>query len=174
MQKKGLTYLLKSAKGRAMRTEDKITNYIDAIEEISAVLEGETSVISQMATIACILKKSFSYYYWCGFYIVDPLKDRELFVGPYQGTLGCLRIPFGKGVCGEVAATGKTKIVKDVHAIANHIACDPISTSEIVVPVYDKNKKLIAVLDVDSAEVGSFNETDQKYLEELVLKIFQR
>ena len=97
--------------------------------------------------------------------MVDPLKPTELVVGPYQGTLGCLRIPFGKGVCGTSAQKGETIIVEDVHAFPGHIACDSRSNSEIVVPVYDKDGKLAAVLDVDSTEIGSFDEDDKEGLE---------
>lgn len=146
--------------------------YQNVIEQIVAILDNETNLYAKMATVACLLKHNFPQYYWCGFYIVDANKPQELVVGPYQGTLGCLRIPFGKGVCGEVAVTRQTKLVADVHAIENHIACDPKSSSEIVVPVVNANGELLAVLDVDSAETNSFDEIDQRYLEHLVAKVF--
>ncbi len=142
-------------------------------EQLRAVLEGETNVTAKMATVACLLSGAFpDTYFWTGFYVVDPEKDQELIVGPYQGTLGCLRIPFGKGVCGAAAATGETQVVDDVHAFPGHIACDSRSNSEIVVPVHDKSGKLIAVLDVDSTEYGSFDETDKHYLESIMADIF--
>ena len=143
----------------------KIEIYDDVARQIAAVIEGETSVTARYATVACLLNEAFDYFFWTGFYIVDPLKPTELVVGPYQGTLGCLRIPFGKGVCGASAEQGKTLIVKDVHAFPGHIACDSRSNSEIVVPVFNKEGKLAAVLDVDSTEIGSFDEDDQTGLE---------
>ncbi|NRA31163.1 MAG: GAF domain-containing protein, partial [Parvularculaceae bacterium] len=107
-----------------------------------------------------------------GFYVVDPDKPEELVVGPYQGTLGCLRIPFGRGVCGAAAATLETQVVKDVHQFEGHIACDSRSVSEIVVPVRDETGKLIAVLDIDNPNEGTFDDTDQKHLEALVVDTF--
>lgn len=142
-------------------------------EQLLAVLEGEANLTARMATVACLLSDAFpETYFWTGFYVVDPDKENELIVGPYQGTLGCLRIPFGKGVCGAAAATGETQLVEDVHAFPGHIACDSRSNSEIVVPVRDGAGKLIAVLDVDSTQFGAFDETDQVSLERLMAKIF--
>ena len=139
--------------------------YKDVAGQIAAVIDGETSITARYATAACLLNEAFDYFFWTGFYVVDPLKPTELVVGPYQGTLGCLRIPFGKGVCGTTAQKGETIIVEDVHAFSGHIACDSRSNSEIVVPVYDRNGKLAAVLDVDSIEIGSFDEDDKEGLE---------
>ena len=104
--------------------------------------------------------------------MVDPEKSEELVVGPYQGTLGCLRIAFGRGVCGAAAASGETQIVPDVHAFPGHIACDSRSASEIVVPVRDAAGNLIAVLDVDSAEPAAFDELDGKWLETILSATF--
>jgi len=143
----------------------KLDIYNDVARQIEAVIEGETSVTARYATAACLLNEAFEYFFWTGFYVVDPLKPTELVVGPYQGTLGCLRIPFGKGVCGDAAENGETLIVKDVHEFPGHIACDSRSNSEIVVPVFDRNGKLAAVLDVDSTEIGSFDEDDKAGLE---------
>jgi len=139
--------------------------YKEVGQQIAAVIDGETSVTARYATAACLLNEAFDYFFWTGFYVVDPLKQTELVVGPYQGTLGCLRIPFGKGVCGACAEKGETIIVEDVHEFPGHIACDSRSNSEIVVPVYDRDRKLAAVLDVDSTEVGSFDEDDKIGLE---------
>lgn len=139
--------------------------YKEVASQIAAVIEGETSVTARYATAACLLSEAFDNFFWTGFYVVDPLKPTELVVGPYQGTLGCLRIPFGKGVCGTCAASGETVIVTDVHAFAGHIACDSRSNSEIVVPVFDKDGHLAAVLDVDSAVFGAFDEEDKAGLE---------
>jgi L-methionine (R)-S-oxide reductase len=93
-------------------------------------------------------------------------------VGPYQGTLGCLRIPFGRGVCGAAAQTGLTQVVEDVHAFPGHIACDSRSASEIVVPVFGADGALIAVFDVDSTEPAAFDAVDQQALERLLSKVF--
>lgn len=140
---------------------DKAALYRDLKAEIDSVVAGETSLTARYATAACILAQAFRpRFFWTGFYLVDPLKPQELVVGPYQGTLGCLRIPFGRGVCGHVAATQAPIIVPDVHAFPGHIACDSASNSEIVVPVRNGDGQLVAVLDVDSTEYDAFDETD--------------
>ena len=132
---------------------------------VESVVSGETSITARYATASCILSQAFApRFFWTGFYVVDPLKDAELVVGPYQGTLGCLRIPFGKGVCGHVASSREPVIVPDVHAFPGHIACDSASNSEIVVPVFDANGELAAVLDVDSTELDAFDQVDQEGL----------
>lgn len=149
--------------------------YAETAAQIEAVLEGETDRTAKMATVSCLLSQAFpNSYFWTGFYIVDPARESELVVGPYQGTLGCLRIPFGRGVCGTAAAERETQIVEDVHAIPNHIACDSRSNSEIVVPVFDRSGKLIAVFDVDSTEKGTFDEVDKDWLERIVASIFAK
>ena len=141
---------------------DKAAIYRDLKAEIDAVVAGESSLTARYATASCILAQAFKpRFFWTGFYLVDPLKDRELVVGPYQGTLGCLRIPFGKGVCGHAAATGEPVIVPDVHDFPGHIACDSASNSEIVVPVFDAEGNLAAVLDVDSTEFDAFDDVDR-------------
>ncbi len=155
-----------------MQAELKKSLYADAIKELVSITEGETNVTALMATVACILSEKFDYYFWTGFYVVDPAKENELVVGPYQGTLGCLRIPFGRGVCGAAASTLETQLVADVHAFPGHIACDSRTNSEIVVPVINGDGQLIAVLDIDSVEYGSFDETDRVSLETLMQRIF--
>lgn len=145
---------------------DKAERYAALRAEIAAVIAGETSITARYATASSMLTHAFpETYFWCGFYLVDPLKPRELVVGPYQGTLGCLRIPFGKGVCGAAADTRETIIVPDVHAFPGHIACDSRSNSEIVVPVFDRTGALAGVLDVDSTSFNSFDEIDARGLE---------
>ena len=138
--------------------------YKQTAKEIAAVLEGETNNVARMATVSCLLSEAFETYFWTGFYVVDPKKPEELVVGPYQGTLGCLRIPFSRGVCGAAAKTREVQIVHDVHDFPGHIACDVRSQSEIVVPVYAPDGSLFAVFDVDSSEVGSFDEIDAEGL----------
>ncbi len=140
---------------------DKAAIYRNLKLEIDSVVAGETSQTARFASAACLLAQAFKpRFFWTGFYVVDPLKSAELVVGPYQGTLGCLRIPFGKGVCGHVAVTQRTEIVPDVHAFPGHIACDSASNSEIVVPVFDASGVLVAVLDVDSTEYDAFDAID--------------
>lgn len=151
---------------------DKATRYAEVADEIASVLDGETNLVARMATVASMLANSFDHYFWTGFYVVDPEKDRELVVGPYQGTLGCMRIAFGRGVCGTAAATGQTQLVADVHAFPGHIACDSRSESEIVAPVFDPEGRLIAVFDVDSDKPAAFDATDQLWLEKILAKTF--
>jgi L-methionine (R)-S-oxide reductase len=147
-------------------SSDKATAYRELVSEVSGVVAGETSRTARYATTVSLLKAAFGErFFWCGFYEVDPGKSRELVVGPYQGTLGCLRIPFAKGVCGACATTCETIIVPDVHAFPGHIACDSRSNSEIVVPVFDKAGELVAVLDVDSVDFAAFDEVDAHGLE---------
>jgi len=151
---------------RAALPDDKAERYAALRSEIGAVIAGENNVTARYATAASLLAQAFpETFFWTGFYIVDPLKPTELVVGPYQGTLGCLRIPIGKGVCGAAAAQRATIIVPDVHAFPGHIACDSRSNSEIVTPVFEANGALAAVLDVDSTQLGAFDEIDQAGLE---------
>lgn len=140
--------------------------YEDVRKQIASVIAGETSRTARLATASCLLREMFGdRFFWTGFYEVDPNQPDMLVVGPYQGTMGCLRIPFGKGVCGAAAATGETQLVEDVHAFPGHIACDSRSNSEIVVPVRDAGGQLVAVLDIDSTEFGAFDTEDQAGLE---------
>jgi GAF domain-containing protein len=143
----------------------KTERYAALLDEIESVVEGEGNLVARMATVASMLASAFPTFLWTGFYTVDPAAQRQLVVGPYQGSLGCLRIAFGKGVCGEAAATLKTLIVPDVDAFPGHIACDSRSRSEIVVPVLGASGELIAVLDIDSADPAAFDEIDRAGLE---------
>lgn len=151
---------------RAELPADKASRYTALRAETAAVIAGEPSRTARYATAASLLAEAFpDRFFWTGFYLVDERKGDELVVGPYQGTLGCLRIPFGKGVCGAAAAKRETIIVPDVHAFPGHIACDSRSNSEIVVPVFDERGALAAVLDVDSTHFDAFDETDRVGLE---------
>lgn len=150
----------------------KADTYRQTAKEIAAVLEGEPNLTARMATVSCLLAQAFPGNIWTGFYIVDPDKPEELVVGPYQGTLGCLRIPFGRGVCGAAAASLETQVVADVHEFEGHIACDTRSISEIVVPVQKGSGELIAVLDIDSPVAGTFDEVDREHLEAIVRETF--
>jgi GAF domain-containing protein len=150
----------------------KAARYAEAAEEIAAVLEGEPNAVARMATIAAMLAQSFETFFWTGFYVVDPKRPQELVIGPYQGTLGCLRIGFGEGVCGRAAAEERTVIVPDVEAFPGHIACDSRSRSEIVVPVIGAEGRLLAVLDVDSAQIDAFDDVDAAWLRRILAAAF--
>ncbi len=151
----------------------KSTAYTETYDAIVAVWRdegGETlDDIALMATINSLLANRFPHFFWTGFYRV--CGDR-LVVGPYIGTLGCLQIEFGRGVCGAAAAKRETIIVPDVTQFPGHIACDPNSKSEIVVPVFDREGALVAVLDVDSDRLDAFDEEDRAGLERIV-SLFQ-
>ena len=155
-----------------MDKSTKKERYVETAKEVAAVIDGETNLIARMATVSNILHHAFDHYFWTGFYLVDPEKPEELVIGPYQGTMGCLRIPFSKGVCGAAAATRETQLVEDVHAFPGHIACDARSESEIVVPVFNKAGELIAVFDVDSDQKAMFDETDRAGLEAIMKDSF--
>jgi L-methionine (R)-S-oxide reductase len=149
-----------------LRGTPKAAAYAELQTHVDAVLEGIDDEIAAMATMSCLLHHAFGHL-WTGFYrVVQP--GKLLRVGPYQGTLGCLEITFGKGVCGAAAATRETVVVPDVHAFPGHITCDGRSQSEIVVPVFGKNRELIAVLDVDSEHKAAFDAVDQQALETLM------
>ncbi|QDE68425.1 GAF domain-containing protein [Myxococcus xanthus] len=149
-----------------LRGMPKAEAYAELKQHARAVLEGIDDDITGMATLSCLLHHAFGHL-WTGFYrVVTP--GKLLRVGPYQGTLGCLEIPFGKGVCGAAAAKGETVVVADVHAFPGHITCDGRSASEIVVPVFGRNRELLAVLDIDSEHKGTFDEVDRRELEDLV------
>lgn len=140
--------------------------YSELNAQVGAVLEGINDEVAAMATISALLHHSLGHL-WTGFYrVVEP--GKLLRVGPYQGTLGCLEIEFGRGVCGTAASTGQTVVVDDVNLFPGHISCDARSRSEIVVPVFDWNGSLLAVLDVDSEYPGTFGEADRHGLEQIV------
>ena len=147
----------------------KSTTYEEAYATIVAIWRdegGETlDEIALMATINSVLANRFDYFFWTGFYRV--CGDR-LAVGPYIGTVGCLQIELGRGVCGTAAQKRETILVPDVNQFPGHIACDPNTKSEIVVPVFDRERTLIAVLDVDSDRLNAFDEEDRVGLERIV------
>ncbi len=162
------------AETRSTYSDDLAIRYGEVETEVTSLVAGETSLTARYATVASLLASAFApRFFWCGFYLVDPLKPQELVVGPYQGTLGCLRIPFGKGVCGACAQTRETILVPDVHAFPGHIACDSRSASEIVVPVFDATGALAGVLDVDSTERDAFSEIDARGLEAICARILK-
>jgi L-methionine (R)-S-oxide reductase len=141
----------------------KEEQYQSLIPQIKGLLEGETDFVANMANVAAALKEQFGWF-WVGFYVV---KQEELVLAPFQGPVACTRIKKGRGVCGSSWAQASTLIVPDVEQFPGHIACSSLSKSEIVVPVI-RNGNVVAVLDVDSDEYNQFDETDKKYLEEIV------
>lgn len=141
-----------------LRNLPKTEAYAELRGHIDAVLEGIDDEIAEMATVSALVHHAFRFL-WTGFYrVVEP--DRLLRVGPYQGTLGCMEIAFGRGVCGTAAAERRAVIVPDVGAFPGHIACDGRSRSEIVLPVMNARGELIAVFDVDAERVGTFDDAD--------------
>ena len=141
----------------------KQETYETVLPQIKSVVCGERDMIANMANVAAILHEAFGFW-WTGFYRVE---GNELILGPFQGPVACTRIAFGRGVCGTAWERGETICVPNVHEFAGHIACSSESNSEIVVPLWHGGQ-VIAVLDIDSAEYNTFDETDKKYLEEVV------
>jgi GAF domain-containing protein len=145
------------------QTQDKDEKYISLLPQIKALISGEPDLIANLSNTAAALKETFNFF-WVGFYIV---KDLQLVLGPFQGPVACTRISRGKGVCGTSWETGQTVIVPDVEKFPGHIACNAASKSEIVIPAI-KEGEVIFILDVDSDKLEDFDNTDQKYLEELI------
>ncbi len=141
----------------------KEDQYQSLIPQIKGLLTGEPDLVANLANVTAALKEQFGWL-WVGFYLV---KGSELVLGPFQGPVACTRIRKGKGVCGTSWAQQQTLIVPDVEQFPGHIACSSISRSEIVIPVV-RNKEVVGVLDIDSAELSGFDETDKKYLEEII------
>ena len=141
----------------------KENRYEELYRQIKSILEGETDPVANMANTAALIHDTFGFW-WTGFYIV---KDNQLVLGPFQGPVACTRIPFGKGVCGSAWKSQDTIVVPDVEEFPGHIACSSLSRSEIVVPIFDDND-VKAVLDIDSKELSTFDETDRLWLEKIV------
>lgn len=141
----------------------KEEQYQSVIPQIQALVDGEPDLVANLANISAALKEQFGWF-WIGFYLV---KDNELVLGPFQGPIACTRIRKGRGVCGTSWAQEKTIIVPDVEKFPGHIACSSLSRSEIVVPFF-RNGQVAGVLDVDSAELDQFDETDKLFLEQIV------
>jgi GAF domain-containing protein len=141
----------------------KAEHYEEILPQIKSLVESETDMIANMANICAVLKEVFDFF-WIGFYLV---KDNELVLGPFQGSLACTRIPKGKGVCGTAWEQAHTLIVPDVDQFEGHIACSSLSRSELVLPLFYKNE-IIAVLDIDSQHLDHFDDTDAFYLEQML------
>ncbi|MEI4829631.1 GAF domain-containing protein [Bacillus sp. FJAT-53711] len=138
--------------------------YETVIKQLDALLTGESNVVANLANASALLNVFLQDINWVGFYVTE---GNQLVLGPFQGLPACVRIPFGRGVCGVAAETKTTQLVADVHQFPGHIACDAASNSEIVVPLI-KNGEVIGVLDIDSPNKGRFDEIDQTYLEKFV------
>jgi GAF domain-containing protein len=143
---------------------EKTEKYRLLERQIDALLEGETDTIAKMANVAAILHETFGFW-WTGFYRVA---GNELVLGPFQGPVACMHIPFGKGVCGTAWKRNETVVVPDVEQFPGHIACSSASRSEIVVPVHGADGAVTAVLDIDSDRLATFDEEDKVWLEKIV------
>ncbi len=148
-----------------MTTDRKTGRYERIYQQLQGLLAKPGNPISRMATVTAVLSHKIDYFFWTGFYL---LEQGDLIVGPYQGPVACQLLAKDTGVCWASINQGKTIIVPDVHRFPEHIACDSRSNSEIVVPLRNKNGLLIGVLDVDSKDFASFDETDQLWLEKIV------
>ena len=143
-----------------MRMEKK-EKYILLEEQIRSLIEGETDSVAVMANVCAAIQETMGFF-WTGFYRVQ---GDELVLGPFQGPVACMHIPFGKGVCGTAWQREETIVVPDVEQFPGHIACSSLSRSEIVVPVFSQAGEVVAVLDIDSKDLATFDETDRYYLE---------
>ncbi len=146
--------------------DTKQERYEALLPQIEAVVEGEPDLIANMANVASMLHETFGFW-WTGFYRVE---GDELVLGPFQGPMACTRIKKGRGVCGTAWAKAETQVVPDVDKFPGHIACSSASRSEIVVPVFQEGR-VIAVLDIDSAELNTFDQTDRHFLEQITFLI---
>lgn len=152
------------AEDLTIHATSKEGKYKELFPQVKALLEGENDLIANMANICSALKYGMNFF-WVGFYLV---KNEELVLGPFQGTVACTRIKKGKGVCGASWERNEVIIVEDVDKFPGHIACSSLSKSEIVLPVYNSKKEIIAVLDVDSDELASFDRIDEEWLKMIV------
>ncbi|MDA1771165.1 GAF domain-containing protein [Bacillus cereus] len=142
----------------------RVQQYETVIKQLDALLTGESNVVANLSNASALLNQFLDRVNWVGFYVTE---GNQLVLGPFQGMPACVRIPFGRGVCGVAAETKTTQLVADVHQFPDHIACDSASNSEIVVPIV-KEGAVIGVLDIDSPEKNRFDEVDQRYLEKFV------
>ncbi len=145
----------------------KKERYEEFLPQVKALIAGESDATANLGNAAAALKQTFAHFSWVGWYL---LKDGELVLGPFQGTIACTRIALGRGVCGTAAARRETIVVPDVNAFPGHIACDAGSRSEIVIPLVH-NGELLGVLDVDSREYESFDDVDKEHLERFAAHI---
>ena len=142
----------------------KEEKYKSLLPQIKALVETESDLIANMANVCAALKFGFDFF-WVGFYLI---KDNQLVLAPFQGPVACTRIPLGKGVCGTAWKNNEVLIVDDVDLFPGHIACSALSKSEIVLPIYDENKRIVGVLDIDSDTYKTFDNTDKLYLTQVL------
>lgn len=145
-------------------TLSKIDLYKEVAQQAQALMAGEKDLIANLANLSALMYMRLPELNWAGFYL---LKDQELVLGPFQGKPACIRIPLGRGVCGTAAQTGVAQCIQDVHAFDGHIACDAESNAEAVLPVY-QNTKILGVMDLDSPQIGRFDQDDMIGLQNLV------
>ena len=143
---------------------NKQETYEQLLQQIAALIEGETDETSVLANVSAALHEAFAQFFWTGFYLV---REGELRLGPFQGTVACMHIQHGRGVCGTAWAEALTQVVPDVEKFPGHIACSSLSRSEIVVPIMNNAHRVVGVLDIDSKELATFDDTDRHYLERL-------
>lgn len=141
----------------------KEEKYATLLPQLKSLIEAEDDVIANMANVAACIMETF-HFWWVGFYRVI---DNTLVLGPFQGPLACTRIKRGKGVCGTAWDKAQTIVVEDVEQFPGHIACSSASRSEVVVPIFDRDNNVVAVLDIDSEYLNTFDSTDKKWLEEV-------
>ena len=144
-------------------TINKQQRYEEMLPQLASLIAGETEEMSVLANVAAVIHETFGFW-WTGFYLV---RQGELRLGPFQGPVACMHIQRGRGVCGTSWERGETIVVPDVEQFPGHIACSSASRSEIVVPIYNMNKVVVGVLDIDSRELSAFDETDQAWLEQV-------
>jgi GAF domain-containing protein len=148
-------------------TMNKDEKYALLSEQIGALIAGETDQVAVMANVAAAIHHEMGFF-WTGFYCV---KNNELVLGPFQGPVACMHIPYGKGVCGTAWKEATTQVVPDVELFPGHIACSSLSRSEIVVPVFSEGGDVKAVLDIDSKDLATFDDVDRKWLEKICAKL---
>jgi len=151
------------------KTSDRKKIYDEIAPQIAALVEGETDLIANLANITAALKEALGFF-WVGFYIV---KENQLVLSAFQGSIACTRIDFDKGVCGHCYTTRQMVVVPNVEEFPGHIACSSLSKSEIVLPIFDKNGEVAIVLDVDSDKLNDFSETDAEGLQ-MIVKIVEK
>ncbi len=144
--------------------KNKQQHYSQLAQQVKAIVAGEQDLVANMANISAILYWALDNINWVGFYLV---KEQQLVLGPFHGQPACIRIPIGKGVCGTAVSENMIQLIDDVHQFSGHIACDAASNSEIVLPIY-QNNQIIAVLDIDSPDIGRFDLVDKSGLSQIV------
>jgi len=153
-----------------MEESKKLNRYKRIYNQLSELLPKSNDTLARMATVIAVLHHKMDYYFWTGFYF---LKDGQLIVGPYQGPVACQELEKGKGVCWTGIQRKEPVIVPDVEQFPGHIACDPRSKSEIVLPVKDDNDEIIGVLDIDGKELNAFDKTDEQELSGIIRLIYE-